>query len=62
VIAFPLMLGGAWNHGLAPEVFLKPVLVELGANCPVRGLYLLDSDYETPDGLEEWVEEARRFL
>ena len=62
VIAFPLMLGGAWNHGLAPEVFLKPVLVELGANCPVRGLYLLDSDYETPDGLEEWVEESLRFL
>ena len=62
VIAFPLMLGGAWMHALAPEVFLKPVLVELGASCPVRGLYLLDSDYESPARLDEWVESARRFL
>jgi len=62
VVAFPVMLGGAWHHGLAPEVFLKPVLVELGATCPTRGLYLLDSDYENPDGLDEWVEDARRFV
>ena len=62
VTAFPLMLGGAWVHALAPEVFLKPVLVELGASCPVRGLYLLDSDYESPAGLDDWIESARRFL
>src|SRR5215212_9117251 len=62
VIAFPLMLGGAWNHALAPEAFLKPVLAELGASCPVSGLYLLDTDYESPAGLDEWVESARRFL
>ena len=61
-IAFPLMVGGAWMHALAPEVFLKPVLVEIGASCPVRGLYLLDTDYESPDGLEEWLESARKFL
>lgn len=62
VVAFPLMLGGAWSHALAPEVFLKPVLVELGASCPVRGLYLLDTDYESPAGLDEWIESARRFI
>lgn len=62
VVAFPVMLGGAWPHALAPEVFLRPVLVELGATCPVRGLYLLDSDYDRPSGLDEWVHEARRFL
>ncbi len=62
VVAFPVMLGGAWQHYLAPEVFLKPVLVELGATCPVRGLFLLDSDYEEPDGLADWVEQARRFI
>ncbi len=62
VVAFPLMLGGAWLHALAPEVFLKPVLVELGAACPVRGLYLLDSDYESPSGLDEWIEAALRFV
>lgn len=62
VIAFPVMLGGAWQHALAPEVFLKPVLVELGAICPVRGLYLLETDYESPEGLDVWTAEARRFL
>ncbi len=62
VVAFPLMLGGAWSHALAPEVFLKPVLVELGASCPASGLYLLDTDYESPAGLDEWVESARRFI
>ena len=62
VVAFPLMLGGAWSHALAPEVFLKPVLVELGASCPVSGLYLLDTDYESPAGLDEWIESARRFI
>jgi FMN reductase len=61
-VAFPLMLGGAWQHALAPEVFLKPVLVELGALCPVRGLYLLESDYVDPSGLDEWLLAARRFL
>jgi FMN reductase len=62
VVAFPLMLGGAWLHSLAPEVFLRPVLVELGATCPMKGLYLLDSDYHDPPGLAEWIREARRFL
>jgi FMN reductase len=62
VVAFPVMLGGAWSHSLAPEVFLKPVLAELGASCPMPGLYLLDTDYESPAGLEEWIQSARRFL
>jgi FMN reductase len=62
VVAFPLMLGGAWTHALAADVFLKPVLVELGAFCPMRGLYLLETDYEAPEGLDEWIDAARRFL
>ena len=62
VVAFPLMLGGAWLHALAPEVFLRPVLVELGATCPAKGLYLLETDYIDPPGLDSWVAEARGFL
>src|ERR1700722_17656615 len=62
VVAFPLMLGGAWQHALAPEIFLKPVLVELGAPCPLRGLNLLDSDYESPSGLGDWITSASRFV
>jgi FMN reductase len=62
VVAFPLMLGGALVYSLAPEVLLKPVLVELGASCPLPALYRLENDFEDPPGLDEWVEEAKRFL
>src|SRR5260370_38726342 len=31
---FPLMLGGAYNHALAPELTLRPVLVQIGASSP----------------------------
>jgi FMN reductase len=62
VIAFPLMLGAAMGHALAPEAFLKPVLAELGASCPVRGLYLLETDYASDAVLAPWLESARRFL
>jgi FMN reductase len=58
VTAVPLMLGGHWRHSLAPELLLKPVLVELGATCPTRGLFLLDSDYTDSDELNQWLDQA----
>lgn len=45
VTAVPLMLGAGAAHALAPELLLKPVLVELGATTPAPGLYQLDSTY-----------------
>lgn len=66
VTAVPVMLGGDWRHSLAPEAFLKPVLAELGASSPTRGLFLLDSDADTgwaeSDALAGWLEVARRQL
>lgn len=59
VTAVPLMLGGHWRHALAPELLLKPVLVELGATCPTAGLFLLETEYEGGDTLEGWLERAR---
>jgi FMN reductase len=59
VTTIPLMLGGDWRHSLAPEVFLKPVLAELGAASPTRGLFLLDSDYATSEALTTWLAAAR---
>ncbi|MEY9836442.1 NAD(P)H-dependent oxidoreductase [Streptacidiphilus sp. EB103A] len=38
---------------------LKPVLVELGATVPVKGLFLLDSDYAASEELESWLPAAR---
>src|SRR3954465_14858050 len=37
--AVPLMLGAGPLHALAPELLLRPLLTELGAVVPVRGLY-----------------------
>lgn len=56
VAAIPLMLGAGPAHHMAPEVFLKPVLVELGATVPVQGLYLSDRTYAEPGALDSWME------
>lgn len=61
-LTFPLMLGGSPTHALAPELTLRPVLVEIGASVPAPSLYLLDSDYETSADLDKWVEIARRYV
>jgi FMN reductase len=62
VTAIPLMLGGDWRHSLAPEAFLKPVLAELGASSPTRGLFLLDAEYAESEVLASWLEVARTQL
>jgi FMN reductase len=59
VTAVPVMLGGHWKHALAADLLLKPVLVELGATCPTRGLFLLDSEYAASQALDEWLALAR---
>ncbi|MFJ2980518.1 NADPH-dependent FMN reductase [Curtobacterium sp. NPDC087082] len=55
VVAVPLMLGAGPAHALAPEVFLKPVLVELGATVPAPALYLNDKQYSEPASTEVWL-------
>jgi FMN reductase len=47
VVAVPVMTGGWAGHSLAVEVHLRPVLVELGATVPARGLYVTEP--ELPD-------------
>ncbi len=59
VVGIPLMLGAGPGHQLAPELLLKPVLVELGATCPTRALYLLDSQAADEGALEPWLTIAR---
>jgi FMN reductase len=62
VTVVPLMLGGHWRHGLAPELSLKPVLTELGATAPTKGLFLLDSEFTSGKVLEDWLTAARSQL
>ncbi len=55
VVGIPLMLGAALDHSLASDLLLKPVLVELGATCPTKGLYQLEGSYLTDGSLEAWL-------
>ncbi len=55
VVAIPLMLGAGPSHALAPELLLKPVLVELGATCPTQGLYQLEKSYVDDDSRSTWI-------
>jgi FMN reductase len=60
VTAVAVMLGGDLRHSLAPEVLLKPILVEIGATCPTRGLFLVDSTFDQPEALAGWAALAER--
>jgi FMN reductase len=62
VVGIPLMLGAGPGHALAPELLLKPVLVELGATCPTKALYLIDNDFANEAVLEPWLAVARPQL
>lgn len=44
-LAVPVMTGGWAGHTLAVEVHLRPVLVELGATVPARGLYVTEPEF-----------------
>lgn len=59
VVTVPLMLGAGPGHALAPEVFLRPVLTELGATLPTRALYILESAYDDPSAYEPWLIASR---
>jgi FMN reductase len=50
-IAIPVMTGAAPVHALAPEVHLRPLLVELGATTPTRGLYVTEQQFDDLDSV-----------
>jgi FMN reductase len=56
VVAIPLMLGAGPAHALAPDLLLKPVLVELGATTPAPGLYLRDSTFVDDGAIEAYAD------
>ena len=47
---------------MAPELMLRPVLTELGASCPVRGLYLLVTNYADEDGWRDLLSDAQAAI
>ncbi|WP_415394495.1 NAD(P)H-dependent oxidoreductase (plasmid) [Rhodococcus globerulus] len=56
VVAVPLMLGAGPAHSMAPDLLLKPVLVELGAVTPAPGLYLIDTTYTSDSRIADYVQ------
>jgi FMN reductase len=62
VTAIPLMLGASTAHSLAPELLLRPLLVELGASVPTRALYLIDTQWDDDDATAAWAQSSRALL
>jgi FMN reductase len=62
-VAVAVMTGAAQIHALAPEVHLRPLLVELGASTPTRGLYVTEQQFDDLDAvIGTWAETARPLI
>jgi FMN reductase len=62
-VCVPVMTGAAPIHALAPEVHLRPLLVELGASAPTRGLYVTEPQLEDLDQVVgAWAVAARPLI
>lgn len=61
-LAVPLMLGGSPAHSLAPELTLRPVLTEIGATVPGRGLYVVDAQHDDPAAYADWLAATRPLV
>ncbi|MBH0778766.1 NADPH-dependent FMN reductase [Nocardia bovistercoris] len=59
VVAVPLMLGAGPAHALAPDLLLKPVLVEIGATAALPGLYLSDRTFQEDGAITAYTERWR---
>lgn len=58
-VAVPVMTGAGSAHALAVEVHLRPLLVELGAAVPTRGLYVTEPELPDLAGIvKSWAEDA----
>ncbi|HVN50501.1 MAG TPA: NAD(P)H-dependent oxidoreductase [Acidimicrobiales bacterium] len=59
----PVMTGGNAGHALAVEVHLRPVLVEIGASQPSRGVFFVGPEVDDPEPVvDEWLTGAREPL
>jgi FMN reductase len=62
-VSVPVMTGAAPIHALAPEVHLRPLLVELGSSTPTRGLYVTEQQFDDLDTVvASWARAARPLV
>jgi FMN reductase len=63
VIGVPVMVGAAAVHAMAPELYLRPLLVELGATVPSRALFVLESQIDRLDDvISGWAANAMPLI
>jgi FMN reductase len=63
VTVVPVMVGATAAHALAVEVHLRPLLVEIGATVPTRGLFILESELDVLDAtIDAWLQQAAPLL
>jgi FMN reductase len=61
-LAVPMLLGAAPHHHLAAELTLRPVLTELGATVPGRGLFVIDRQHDDPAAYADWLAATRPLV
>ncbi len=58
VTAIPVMTGGNELHGMAVDTALRPLLVELGASVPTRGLFFfMERMGDLDEIVDKWARE-----
>ena len=57
-VAIPIMVGAAPIHTLAVDAYLRPLLIEIGASCPTRGLFVLESQLSELEAVVGFVNRA----
>jgi FMN reductase len=63
ISAVPVLLGGAPNHQLAIDVHFIPLLLELGATVPTRGLFVLEGELDRfPEVAGAWSDRHAALL
>ena len=56
LVAVPLMVHAGTGHGLAGDVHLRPLLLELGATCPTPAIVARERELDDRDALlETWL-------
>jgi FMN reductase len=62
-LALPTMMGGYYQHALAVDLQLRPLLVELGATCATPGLYVLESQVDELEAIaKRYVEQLAESI
>ncbi len=62
-VSVPVMTGATPIHALAPEVHLRPLLVELGSSTPTRGLFVTEQQFDDVDAVVvSWARVARPLV